>query len=362
MSEGEAATRTIFHVDMDAFYASIEQRDQPQYRGKPVIVGADPRGGAGRGVVAACSYEARRFRIHSALPISQAFRLCPHGVFLRPDMPKYARVSREIRKIFRSVTDLVEPISIDEAFLDVSDKVASPREALTLAKGLKSRIRREQELSASVGIAPNKFLAKIASDFRKPNGLFLVRPQEIQRFLDPLPISRIWGVGPRTEEKLKKLNIHTIGQLRQHEKSSLLRKFGKHGEHLWELSNGIDNRPIVTQRKPKSIGHEHTFSEDIGEEERIVGTLNRMSRKVTDRLHRHQALGSTVCLKLRYSDFTTITRQSRLNSPVAEAEEIAEIARRLLLDNWDRNQKVRLVGVSVSGLRDEKEVRQMRLF
>ncbi len=267
--------RWIFHVDMDAFYASIEQRDHPEFRGRPVVVGADPRQGFGRGVVAACSYEARKFGIHSALPIGQAYRRCPDAVFVRPEMAKYRETSRHIRKIFAEITDLVEPISIDEAFLDVSGLVEEPVAAVKLARDLKLRIRSKEELTASVGIGPSKFIAKIASDLRKPDGLLLIRPEEVRRFLDPLPISRIWGVGPRTAERLRKMGVATIRQLRQIDVETLKQRFGKMGGHLSQLANGVDDRPVVGEREVKSISQEHTLLEEDG---RIVGRDERESR------------------------------------------------------------------------------------
>lgn len=353
---------TIFHVDMDAFYASIEQRDNAQYRGKPVIVGSDPKNGRGRGVVAACSYEARKFGIHSALPISQAFRLCPRGIYLRPDMERYRAVSAKIRAVFCGVTPLVEPLSIDEAFLDVTEKTGDETAAIRLAESLKRRIHVEEHLTASIGIAPNKFLAKIASDLRKPNGLVFVRPGEIQSFLDPLPIARIWGVGPRTEERLKKMGIHTVRELRCYDPASLTRRFGKLGEHLVRLANGVDNRSVLTSREAKSIGHEHTFSEDVMDADVLLGTLERLSSRVAIRLERHGLAGHTVCLKLRYSDFTTLTRQKSFRDPVNDAGFIKQVVTRVFHQSWDSHRKLRLIGVSISSLEKRRQKRQLRLF
>ncbi|UCF35967.1 MAG: DNA polymerase IV [Acidobacteriota bacterium] len=354
--------RVIFHVDMDAFYASVEQRDTPAYIGRPVIVGADPRGGAGRGVVAACSYEARRYGIHSALPISQAYRLCPDGVYLRPDMAKYSRVSREIREIFKELTPLIEPLSIDEAFLDVSGLCADEQAALALARDLKSRIRKEQQLTASVGVAPSKFVAKIASDLEKPDGLVLVTPRQLQRFLDPLPLSRIWGVGPRTEERLKAMNLETIGDLRRFDVGVLERRFGKHGGHLWRLANGIDPRPVVVSRKAKSVSQERTFSTDTKDREVLDEVLKRLSHKVAERLKRHAIGGKTVTIKLRYSDFTTLTRQASFRDVVSEGDAIYGIAARLLKQYWETSRAVRLIGVGLSALESSDSGGQLRLF
>jgi nucleotidyltransferase/DNA polymerase involved in DNA repair len=360
-SEAGRAARTIFHVDMDAFYASIEQRDDPAIQGRPVIVGADPKGGRGRGVVAACSYEARRFGIHSALPISQAYRLCPQGVYLRPEMKKYVAVSKEIRRVFNRFTALVEPVSIDEAFLEMSH-CASPQESIERARELKHAIRTEQRLTGSVGIAPNKFLAKIASDLRKPDGLLLVDSERITEFLSPLPISRLWGVGPRTEERLHSLGIRTIGQLRETPSDDLVRQFGKLGDHLSKLAQGIDSRPIVTSRQAKSISHEHTFGEDQANPHHPLSTLEELSRKLANRLSK-QGLGArTICLKLRYSDFTTITRQRSFRDPVHRSADIRGIAERIFRSAWDRSRRLRLVGISVSSLEQTNAKGQLTLF
>ncbi|MEE8349635.1 MAG: DNA polymerase IV [Acidobacteriota bacterium] len=356
--------RTIFHVDMDAFYAAVEQRDCPEYRDHPVIVGADPRGGQGRGVVAACSYEARKLGIHSALAISRAFRLCPDGVYLRPNMERYVQVSKKIRAIFRAYTDLVEPLSIDEAFLDMSHAVHDSDSAVREAQSLKDQILKEQNLAASVGIAPNKFVAKIASDIDKPDGLVLVRPSDVQRFLDPLSISRLWGVGPKTESKLVKLGIKTILQLRHYHRPTLVERFGKLGEHLWQLSNGMDERAVVIKREAKSIGHEKTFPEDVGEIETVEKILRDLCGKVSKRLCARGLFGKKVTLKLRYSDFTTLTRQTTFIQPVESADDIYPVVHKLLVKIGDSGQKIRLVGVSVSSFVSERDlgVQQMRLF
>lgn len=354
--------RFIFHVDMDAFYASIEQRDNLRYRSRPVIVGADPKHGHGRGVVAACSYEARRFGIRSALPISQAYRLCPHGIYIRPDMRRYVHVSREIRSIFESVTPKVEPLSIDEAFLDVSEEVSDSAEALCLARQLKERIKEEQRLTASIGIAPSKFVAKIASDLEKPDGLVMVEPQTVQAFLDPLPIARIWGVGPRTEERLKRIGVNSIGELRRLDEDFLKQRFGKMGGHLWQLSNGIDGRSVVTERKATSLSQERTFSEDTNDEDQLTRVIRTLSTKVAERLAKHGQGGRTVTLKIRYSDFTTLTRQISFRHLIHGSEEIEQVAVRLLNRHWDRRRKLRLVGVGVSPLEALHDEKQLRLF
>ena len=349
---------------MDAFYASIEQREHPEYKSKPVIVGADPQEGRGRGVVAACSYEARTFGIHSAMPISRAYRLCPKGIYLRPDFKKYTQVSRDIRTIFYSFADLVEPLSIDEAFLDMSQEVSDGEAALNIAQTLKSTILQDQQLTASIGIAPNKFVAKIASDLKKPDGITLVLSAQVQSFLDPLPISRLWGVGPKTETKLTQMGIKTILQLRHYEKDVLAQRLGKMGAHLWNLSNGVDNRPVRESREVKSVGHERTFSEDVWDNETLEETLLGLSDRISERLSKKGLSGKTVTLKLRYSDFTTITRQTTLREALEDESDIYQLARKLLRKFRDPKRRIRLIGVSISSLESENESarRQMKLF
>ncbi len=350
---------------MDAFYASVEQRNTPRYRELPVIVGADPKEGKGRGVVAACSYEARRYGIHSAMPIGKAYHLCPDGVYVRPNFSEYTRVSRSLRDVFRSFTELVEPLSIDEAFLDMTGQVEPGSNGTEMARSLKRAIREKESLSASIGIAPNKFLAKIASDLEKPDGLVVVNEPGIQSFLEPLEIRRLWGVGPKTEARLRKKGIDTIRQLRETDRESLVQHFGKLGQHLWSLSRGIDNRPVVTQRKPKSVGHERTFAEDVMDSDTLEATLERLSQSVAERLHRSGLSGKTVTLKLRYSDFTTITRQSTFRDVLDQGPEIFSVARRLLQKFRDPQRRVRLIGVSVTSLEpltSESIGRQLSLF
>ena len=252
----------IIHADMDAFYASVEERDQPELVGKPVIVGGSPEQ---RGVVSAASYVARRYGVHSAMPAVTAHRLCPHGIFLPPRISYYAEISSQIRDIFERFTPLVEPLSLDEAFLDVtgSERLFGP--APEIGRKIKQAIREELRLVASVGVAPNKFLAKIASDLKKPDALVVVEPEQVQEFLAPLPVERLWGVGKKGSKVFERLGIRTIGQLRQWPLESLQTHFGSSGEYLWQLAHGIDDRPVVPEREAKSISHETTFAQDIAE-------------------------------------------------------------------------------------------------
>jgi len=364
-------TRTILHVDMDAFYTSVEQRDRPEYRGKPVIVGADPKEGRGRGVVAAASYEARRFGVRSAMPISRAWRACPQGVYLRGDMEKYSEVSRRIMDILESYTDWVEPLSIDEAFLDVS-AICLPERGRALASEIKEAIWKKEELRASIGVAPNKFLAKIASDLEKPDGLVVVRPGAELEFLRDLPIERLWGVGPKTAELLRCSGFRRISDLWSLSTSDprmasmglsgLLGLSGKHGEHLLLLARGIDDRPVVPHQEPKSIGHETTFEEDIDDPARVRKTLLSLADAVAVRLRKHDLEGKTVTLKFRDESFVTETRAHTLPHPVADGASIFEAAIGLLDRIRWKGRKIRLLGVSVSSLSKRGEARQLSLF
>jgi nucleotidyltransferase/DNA polymerase involved in DNA repair len=356
-----ASERTIIHVDMDAFFAAIEQRDHPEYRGKPVVVGADPEGGAGRGVVSTCSYEAREFGIHSAQPISEAYRRCPHAVFLAVQGEKYSEVSRQLRRILHEFTPEVEPISIDEAFLDVTgtQHLFGGKEAT--AREIQNRIERRTALTASLGVAPSKLVAKIASDLEKPQGLVIVEPGEVERFLRPLPVSRLWGVGPKTESTLASLGIETIGDLADRSVEALEKRLGQHGHGLWRLAHGRDPRPVSPGETVKSIGHEHTFSEDTGDAELITGTLMKLCEKVARRLRKNELRGRTVTLKLRLADFSTYTRSSTRERPIDSAPEIYRVASASMERIKRRGNLVRLIGVSLSKLERPGE-RQTTLF
>ena len=357
--------RTILHVDMDAFYAAVEQRDRPELRGRPVIVGADPQGGKGRGVVATASYEARRFGVGSAMPISQAWRACPHGVYVRPDMEKYASVSREVMEVLRQFTDAVEPVSIDEAFLDVTGSrrlfatAGRPASGEEIARSLKAAIRERTRLTASVGVAASKMVAKVASDMRKPDGLVVVPPGTEAAFLAPLPVRRLWGVGPKMEEVLLKIGIHTIGELATCDPARLERRLGTHGHDLVQLALGIDARDVVSEGEDaKSMGQEHTFGADTADLERLRATLLELCDAVARRLRQHCVRARTVTLKYRDEDFRTSTRAKTLDAPVDSGDALFDAAWRLFRGVHGR-RKVRLVGVSASSLAGPP---QMALF
>ncbi|MAT15402.1 MAG: DNA polymerase IV [Planctomyces sp.] len=349
----------ILHVDMDAFYASVEERDAPELRGKPVIVGYSSEG---RGVVCAANYEARTYGVHSAQPMVVARRLCPNGVYIRPRHQHYAVVSRQIRAIMESFTPLVEPLSLDEAFLDVTGSEKLFGSAIEIGQQIKQRICDEVQLVASVGVAPNKYLAKIASDLNKPDGFCVVDSARVQEFLDPLAVSRLWGVGKVSQETFKQLGIKTIGELRQVPDSYLSRKFGKFGEHLWRLAHGIDERRVEPDHQAKSISHETTFSIDIRDPEVLKMWLLEQTEQVARRLRRHGLFGKTVNLKIRFSDFQTFTRAQSLDHATQTTQEIWETAVELLEQKAPRRAlPVRLLGVGMSHLRGDSE-RQLDLF
>lgn len=348
---------------MDAFFASVEQRDHPELRGKPVIVGASPDQ---RGVVAAASYEARKFGIHSAMPSSVARQKCPHAIFVSHNMGNYKAVSRQIMRIFESYTPLVQPLSIDEAFLDITGSQRLFGDGKTIAEKIRKDIKDQTELTASVGVAPNMFLAKIASDMNKPDGLTLVPFEQnaIEKFLAPLPIGRMWGVGKVTQKKLLSLGLNTIENLQHCDFKLLERAVGKRAATVFSnLSRGIDERGIAREVDEKSISNETTFSQDITDRERIEATYKRLMDKVAARLRKAGFYATTVHLRLRWSDFTTITRQTKLAIPARDDVTLRETGMELL-DEHLRHRPVRLIGFGVSGLveTDQPQTLQMNLF
>jgi len=330
---------------MDAFYASVEQRDHPELRGRPVIVGADPRG---RGVVSAASYEARRFGVHSAMPIGRAARLCPSGVFLPVEMEKYARASRQIMAVLSECTPLMEPLSIDEAFLDVTASRALLGDGPTIARRIKSRVRAAVDLTASVGVAANKFIAKVASDLEKPDGLVVVPPGGEAAFLAPLPIARLWGVGTVTASDLATIGVRTIGQLAAIPERHLRARFGESGALLKALALGRDERPVEPFAAPKSMGAEETFERDHRDVDRLRATLRAQAERVARELRAEGYAGRTVTLKLRFADFSTLTRRHTAD-PTQDGLRIYRGAS-ALLDRIPLRQPVRLIGLSVSEL------------
>ena len=347
----------ILHIDMDAFYASVEIRDNPKLRGLPVVVGGSPQG---RGVISAASYEARKFGIFGAMPSSQAARLCPNVVFVKTRMDHYAKISKQIREIFFRFTSLVEPLALDEAFLDVSGCERLFGDGPAIAQQIRAAIQDELGLTASAGVAPNKFLAKLASDLDKPNGLVVVDPDRIEEFLNPLSIERVWGVGKQTLKKFHRLNVKTIEQLRGLDKSTMQQFFGINSEHFWRLSRGLDTRPVVPDRIAKSVSHETTFSHDLIDREPLQGWLMELTQQVGRRLRRYDIRGRTVQIKIRFADFRTITRSLSLSEPSSSSQEL-ETAVKELFERVDIDDGVRLVGMGVSNL-TTKAVKQQMLF
>lgn len=358
MLKGENVKRKIMHIDMDAFFAAVEQNDNPAYRGKPVIVGGDPHS---RGVVSTCSYEARKYGVHSAMPLREALRRCPQGIFLPVRGRRYAEVSGEIMKILNQYTPLVEPLSLDEAFLDLSgsERLFGPAEQI--GREIVSRIRSELGLSASVGLAPNKFLAKLASDLEKPGGFVIITDDNMAEILEDLPIRRLWGVGSKTEAQLLEMGIRTIGMLRRVNPALLINKLGESGRQLYHLSLGMDDRLVETIEEPKSVGHEVTFQNDTDDREFLAGVLLWLTEQVARKLRRYNLKGQVITVKIRDLNFNTLTKRVTLGETTDFEEEIFREALRLAEEIQWGAKKVRLVGVSVSGFNEGKS-EQLGLF
>jgi DNA polymerase-4 len=353
-----SAPRKIVHVDMDAFYASVEQRDRPELRGKPVVVAWQ----GARSVVCAASYEAREFGVRSAMPALRAERLCPDAIFVRPDFGRYKEVSRQVRAILLRHTDLVEPLSLDEAYLDVTVEKTGLGSATECARVIRAEIRAETALTASAGVAPNKFLAKIASDWRKPDGLFVIRPQEVEAFLAPLPVGRLPGVGRITEAALAELGITTVAELRRQEPRALERRFGRFGARLRELAHGIDEHPVEPERPVQSVSAEDTFPEDLPLEA-LAPALEDAAARVWQAARRHGRAGRTVTLKLKTADFKILTRRATPPRPPASAEELARLGVALLgRVELPGTTRFRLAGLGLSNFPDDDGDTQPLLF
>lgn len=346
----------ILHVDMDAFYASVEERDNPTLRGKPVIVGGTPEG---RGVVAAANYVVRKFGVHSAMATGKALKLCPDAIVIRPRMDHYAKISSQIREIFHRYTPVVEPLSLDEAFLDATESVPLFDSVETIGRAIKQDIRNELNLIASVGVAPNKFLAKLASDMDKPDGFTVIKPDEIEFVLAPLSVARIWGVGTVTRQRFERLGIQTIGQLKALSLQVLQAEFGKSGEHFWQLARGIDDRAVIADREAKSISNETTFAEDVSDMDVLRAWLMELTEQVARRLRSQSLTGRTVHLKIRYSNFDTYTRTKSLSPATNATNQLWSVASQLLASELpDRPLCVRLLGMGVSNLQKQQPVQQ----
>lgn len=348
----QQSVRKIIHVDMDAFYASVEQRDNPDYRGKPVVVGGSPDQ---RGVVAAASYEARKFGIHSAMPSRTAFQRCPHLVFVRPRFDVYHQISESIREIFHQYTDLVEPLALDEAYLDVTSNKRGVPSATLIAREIKERIFQETSLTASAGISINKFLAKTASGVKKPNGLFLIAPQDAEAFVERLPIEKFHGIGQVTAEKMRQLGIFNGADLKQWTEIDLVRNFGKMGSHYFRIARAQDDRPVEPNRIRKSIGAEESFAEDLCERHEMLQALEELSGILKRRMDSSETGGRTLTLKVKYADYKQVTRSKTIAESITEIDHILRLAHELLDATEVATKNVRLLGLALSNLDSERE-------
>jgi DNA polymerase-4 len=348
-------SRKIIHIDMDAFFASVEQLDHPELRGKAIVVG----GSSERGVVAAASYEARKYGVRSAMPSSVAKKRCPHLIFVKGRHSRYKEVSKQIMKVFYEYTDLVEPLSIDEAFLDVTNNKKNLPSATLIAKEIKQRIKDETGLTASAGISVNKFLAKIASDYQKPDGLFVIPPKDVEKFIEKLMVDKFFGVGKVTAEKMHQVGIFTGKDLKKWSLYDLTRLFGKQGSYYYHIARGIDERPVNPNRIRKSVGTEHTFSKDLHSKEQIREELERTAEDLVKRLERSGFKGKTLTLKIKFSDFEQVTRSKTIFQRIYKFDQILELTDELLTQ-VELRESVRLVGLSVSNQINEKEPVQLR--
>lgn len=331
---------------MDAFYASVEQRDNPAYRGIPIAVGGSPEGRGG--VVATCSYEARKFGVKSAMPSKKAQQLCPQLIFIRPNFAAYKEVSRQVRAIFKRYTDLIEPLSLDEAYLDVTEDKLRVGSAIDIAKQIKQAIKDELQLTASAGVSVNKFVAKIASDMQKPDGLTFIGPSKIESFMAALPVEKFYGVGRVTAEKMKSLGLHTGADLKKLEQDEMVRLFGKPGRFYYHIVRGIDERPVEPNQETKSLAAEDTFACDLTTLEEMNPELDKLAAVVFNRLQKLQLKGRTVTLKIKYSDFKLVTRSRSFTEPTDNLHTIATTAKELLAASDITNKKIRLLGISIS--------------
>jgi DNA polymerase-4 len=353
--------RKIIHIDMDAFYAAVEQRDNPKYRNKAIIVGGNPNS---RGVVATCSYEARQFGVHSAMPSSHAYRLCPQAIFVKPRFSVYQETSAIIREIFSRYSDKVEPLSLDEAYLDVTDSELFKGSATLLAKQIKAEIRKKTQLIASAGISYNKFLAKLASDYGKPDGLFLITPEQGEIFIEQLVIGKFHGIGPATEQKMHQLGIFTGQDLKQVSLEILQQHFGKAAAHYFNIARGIDHRQVNSQRIRKSIGGETTFQQDLDDPQQIIEQLHTLFEQNLAKLQAKNQNAYTLTIKIKYQNFVQITRGKTLNQPIKNDQQARLVITDLLKNTGIGEKKVRLLGITLSGLesRQHQRLQQMDLF
>jgi DNA polymerase IV (DinB-like DNA polymerase) len=348
--------RIIFHMDMDHFYTAVEEREHPEYKGKPVVVGADPKEGKGRGVVSTSNYEARKAGVRSGIPISRAWNLCPEAVYLPPNFPLYIRVSNEIMAIARKYADKFEQWGIDEAFLDVSARVKDSAEAEVLAKRLKREVHETEHLTCSIGVGPNKLIAKVASDYQKPDGLTIVKEDEAEAFLAPLPVRKLLWVGRKTEAKLKSIGVNTIGDLARFDPTRLAEAFGVMGTQMHLMARGIDRSEVEERTEVKSISHETTFEEDTDDSETVIAALDALAAEVAKEVAGQKLYFKTVTVKVRYENFETHTRSKTLAYITNRPQDLQKTARKLLDPYLNRNRKIRLIGVRASSfVKGEKQ-------
>lgn len=348
------ASRKIIHIDMDAFFAAVEERDHPEYRGKPLIIGGDPRS---RGVVSTCNYEARKYGIHSAMPTAQAYKLCPHGIFTGCDFDRIKEASNQIHEIFHRYTDLVEPLSLDEAYLDVTENKIDEPSATRLAEKIREEIFKTTKLTASAGVSYNKFIAKVASDINKPNGLTVITPEMAQEFILTLPIRKFWGVGKVTEKKMLQLGIKTGRELYNYKRYELIELFGKSGPFYYDIVRGIDHREVEIHRVRKSVGRERTFKEDLLDRDKLTEFLERTAEKVEVDLKKSKKKAMTITLKVKYHDFSQITRSITSPIHIYKATDIMLYVRSLIPKTLIGEKAVRLLGISTSNFQGEEEDR-----
>ncbi len=353
--------RIILHVDMDYFFAQVEERKNPSLKGKPVVVGADPKEGKGRGVVSTCNYDARKFGIRSGMPISIAWRKCPTAIFLPVNFEIYGEASRAVMSIFRSFADVFEQTSVDEAYLDISGRCKNYEEAKKLAAELKKTVAEKENLTCSVGIGPNKLIAKIAAGEKKPDGLTVVRPEEVREFLNPKKVGALYGVGPKTEAHLNSLGIETIADLAKQKKEFLLAEFGVFGEELYAMSRGIDEREVSEEWTIKSIGRQYTFDKDTKNRKLIMSVIDDMIREIYRELREQDFLFKNVVLKVRYEDFETHTKSKTLKDYTDNVKIVRQIAEEQLEPFLADERKIRLVGISVHSLAERTSLRKERL-
>ncbi len=350
--------RIVLHLDMDHFFTAVEERKNPKLKGKPVVVGADPKKGKGRGVVSTCNYEARKYGIGSGMPISRAYKLCKDAIYLPVNMKLYVSVSEKVMDIIRKYSDKHEQVSVDEMFLDLTHKVKNYDEAVVLAKKIKRELKQKEKLTCSIGIGPNKFIAKIASDMQKPDGLTVVKPEKVLSFLRLLKVRKLWGVGPKTEERLKEMKIYRVGDLRKWKVRDLVEEFGSFGYVLHDMAKGIDHSDVEEEEGIKSIRRERTYQKDTKDKKTIFGTIDKLAKEVYDDVKDYDVVFRTVTIRVRYEDFETHTASKTLKFKTDKLIDIKKTAK-MLMEKFLSKKKIRLVGVGVANLISEEEQKKL---